>query len=345
MRLSSAGRQRLRFLLIFFWGLTAVALFSGPRPERSFPQGRTRANCVLALRGWRSSALELSAGFHYELLQRLGRDVPWDPDVRPERWNTPLDSLCADSVDLVVLPRRDSVALPDRWYATPVFPDGTVWIIRDSREDLVRTVHTWADRFFRSREYTALKDRFAPSYEPFRRLESGQVFSRISPYDDLLKKYAAQLGWDWHLLAALVWIESQFRIEARSSRGAEGLMQLMPVTARRHRADDRLDPEDNLRAATEYLQRLQQLFAGRVDGPEELIPFTLAAYNAGEVRVTEILDYAASNGKTPVRWDDAVRLYAGTEDGEGPGFFLSRETLRFLEDIAACRDAFQRLCP
>lgn len=341
MRLSVAGQQRLRFLLIFLFGWTAAALFHGTRPERFFPQGRSRADCLLALRDWRSSTLELSAGFHYELLQCLGRDVPWELDVRPESWKTPLDSLCADTADLIILPFRDSIAFPDRWYVTPVFPDGTVWIIRNSRKDLVRTVHVWADRFFRSSEYAALKNRFTPSYDPFRRLESGQRFSRISPYDDLLRKYAVPLGWDWHLLAALVWNESQFRIEARSSRGAEGLMQLMPVTARHHRADDRLDPEENLRAATDYLLRLQKLFADQVDGPDELIPFTLAAYNAGEVRITDILSDVESAGKTPARWEDTVRLY---ENGE-KGFFLSRETLRFLEDIAATFDAFRLLCP
>ena len=55
---------------------------------------------------------------------------------------------------------------------------------------------------------------------------------KISHYDNLFKKYAQEIGWDWRLLASLAYTESNFDTTAVSWAGAKGLMQLMPATAR-----------------------------------------------------------------------------------------------------------------
>lgn len=87
---------------------------------------------------------------------------------------------------------------------------------------------------------------------------------------------AASHGVDPRLLAALVWTESGFRADAVSSKGALGLAQLMPGTARRLGVDPR-DPLDNLDGGAGYLRSQLDAF-GRVD-------LALAAYNAGPGRV------------------------------------------------------------
>ena len=55
---------------------------------------------------------------------------------------------------------------------------------------------------------------------------------KLCEYDDLLKQYAADLNWDWRLLASQAFQESRFRPAARSRAGATGLLQLMPATAK-----------------------------------------------------------------------------------------------------------------
>ena len=59
--------------------------------------------------------------------------------------------------------------------------------------------------------------------------------NQISEYDEIIKSYADELGWDWRLLASQVYQESRFDPEANSWVGAQGLMQLMPATSKKKR--------------------------------------------------------------------------------------------------------------
>ncbi|MBV8045821.1 MAG: lytic transglycosylase domain-containing protein [Paludibacterium sp.] len=95
------------------------------------------------------------------------------------------------------------------------------------------------------------------------------------PLQELIDQTAARFGIDPGLLHALIQVESGYDAEARSAKGAIGLMQLMPQTGRRFGAGRLEDPVDNLNAGTRYLAWLYRRFGGD-------LPLTLAAYNAGE---------------------------------------------------------------
>ncbi len=91
----------------------------------------------------------------------------------------------------------------------------------------------------------------------------------------LARAAARRHGLDPDLVLAIIRIESGFRVRARSPKGAMGLMQLMPGTARRFGVRDAWDPAQNLRGGCAYLAWLLD----RYDGDLEL---AAAAYNAGE---------------------------------------------------------------
>ena len=112
------------------------------------------------------------------------------------------------------------------------------------------------------------------------RADRGLDGSRISPYDELVKRYAERHGFDWPLIVALMYRESRFRPDVVSWAGARGLMQLLPVTAQRFGVSDLSDPESSIHAGIRMLKWLY----GQM---EEELPvkdrtwFALAAYNAG----------------------------------------------------------------
>ena len=99
--------------------------------------------------------------------------------------------------------------------------------------------------------------------------------------DQMIKENGSRFGVDPYLVFLVIEQESQFHTRARSPKGAQGLMQLMPGTARRFGVSKPYDPAQNVRGGTQYLKQLLTMFNGQVD-------LALASYNAGEGRV---LDY------------------------------------------------------
>lgn len=95
------------------------------------------------------------------------------------------------------------------------------------------------------------------------------------PYAAEIAAAASKAGVDTALVHAVIAVESGYRANAVSPRGAIGLMQLMPATARRFGTDNPHDPQANLQAGTRYLRFLIDRFPARKD-------LALAAYNAGE---------------------------------------------------------------
>ncbi len=94
----------------------------------------------------------------------------------------------------------------------------------------------------------------------------------------LLSRAAADSGLDPHLVHAVAWAESGFRPEAVSAKGAMGLMQLMPATARQYGVSDPFDPWQNAQGGSRLLRDLLDRYAGDAR-------LALAAYNAGPLAV------------------------------------------------------------
>jgi soluble lytic murein transglycosylase-like protein len=93
--------------------------------------------------------------------------------------------------------------------------------------------------------------------------------------DLIIFKAGEQQGVDPRLLHAVIWQESRYKTQALSHAGAQGLMQLIPDTAKRFGCDDPNDPAKNITAGTKYLSWLLKRFSGNVE-------LALAGYNAGE---------------------------------------------------------------
>ena len=166
----------------------------------------------------------------------------------------------------------------------------------------------WFNSFKSTPEYLSLVQRFFNGYNPYRN-QSKRNPRIISPYDESIKRYSKVIGWDWRLLAALIWSESMFRIDVTSHRGALGLMQMMPRTAKRFGVDNMLDPEENIAAGAKYLSMLQKMFSAYTDDPEMLERLTIASYNCGEGRTLEDLDGREQSAETTAYIKSVLNQY------------------------------------
>lgn len=98
--------------------------------------------------------------------------------------------------------------------------------------------------------------------------------------DELVGRYAEQHRLEPKLVRAVIQVESGYNAAAESVKGAMGLMQLMPGTARELGVDDPYDPEQNIRGGTSYLRQMLDRF-------EENLVHALAGYNAGPDAVVQ----------------------------------------------------------
>jgi soluble lytic murein transglycosylase-like protein len=123
----------------------------------------------------------------------------------------------------------------------------------------------------------ALVDRIAPDeVPPDAPATPLPVFEIPAAYQTIIDDASARHHVDARLVRAVIQVESAYKAEAKSRKGAMGLMQLMPDTARRFDVRDPYDPGANIEGGTKYLKWLLERF-------EE--PLAVAAYNAGEAAV------------------------------------------------------------
>ncbi len=99
-------------------------------------------------------------------------------------------------------------------------------------------------------------------------------------YDSIIRQAAQTYGVSEGLIKAVMHTESGFNVQARSPVGAQGLMQLMPATARRFNVSNAYDPQQNIMAGAKYLAWLLKRFNGNTT-------LALAGYNAGEGNVAK----------------------------------------------------------
>ncbi len=141
---------------------------------------------------------------------------------------------------------------------------------------------------------------------------------RTRAFDDLIEGTARQYGIHPGLVRAVIQVESAFDPGAVSRKGARGLMQLMPLTARRYDVRNLFDPVENIRAGVQHLAYLAEVYGEDLDR-------ILAAYNAGENAVRKyggVPDYKETRRYVrkvkklywgPIRLENALP--------EKPGFF------------------------
>lgn len=283
----------------------------------------------------------LDYGMNYELIQRFGRAHGCEVSVRAMNAGTDVyDSLRTGRIDIAVLSPDDTAAV--NGICKHISPDGSyVWASLRRDEIKCLTLDNWlAYASGEDGDLMQMRQMFSSPYNPHRRAATGIKSRYISPYDKLIKQYAKTVGWDWKMLAALIYTESKFTINNVSARGAVGLMQVMPNTAKRYGTTDLMDPEENIKAGTAYIDAIQRKYlSDPAFSAKEMEKMVLACFNAGVGRITECRRICSGMGLDNKVWDNIVKAMPLCSN------FKGRETCAYVDNVLSVYDAFNRICP
>ena len=157
---------------------------------------------------------------------------------------------------------------------------------------------------------------------------SGTEKQKLALYTSLFKKYGKAYQFDWKLLAAQAYQESQLDQTKKSPRGALGLMQILPSTAHNPPIEirDIHQPDNNVHAGVKYLAYLRdRYFAKKLYTVHEQINFALAAYNVGPAKLKSMQQEAKKLGINPYIWFSHMEQVALR--------YIGREPVRYVANI------------
>jgi membrane-bound lytic murein transglycosylase F len=261
--------------------------------------------------------------------------------------------VCDENIALV-----NSSYYPDIDVSTPVsFPQNLAWGVRNNKsEQLLGELNRWISAYKKTGSYALLYAKY------FRNSRSSIIVKsdyyalntgKVSRYDDMIRKYSVRIDWDWRLLASLICQESHFDPDVESGAGAYGLMQIMPGTGESYGIDITSSPESNVRAGTEYINRLHSIFDPKIADEKERINFILAAYNAGPGHVLDAMKLAEKNGMDPQKWDDNVAVWLlkksepkyYRDNVVKNGYFRGKESVAFVTQILDRYGHYKNILP
>ncbi len=183
------------------------------------------------------------------------------------------------------------------------------WAVQPTAVQLLDSTNTWIRSHRKKEEFNVIFNKYFKNKRSFNRRVKSDFFSlnnnQISPYDNIIKDNAQKIGWDWRLLASLIYQESQFKTNVSSWAGARGLMQMMPATAKELGVNNISDPNDNIAGGSLYLKRLFDRFPEVIDTIQRT-KFAMAAYNCGYSHVKDAQNLAVHKSLDPNTWDNNV---------------------------------------
>lgn len=267
--------------------------------------------------------------------------------------NGDIDYTVADEHMAIQLVRN----YPNLDIKTPLsFQQKVAWALRKEKDnELLHELNTWLQSFFKTTESRLLYNKyFGPGIRNRSRSEFHSLTGgKLSDFDETIRKVAADIAWDWRLLASLIYQESEFKPDAVSWAGAYGLMQLMPAVMEQFNIDTTASPEEQIAVGANYLLYLDKLIPETVVDSAERIKFILASYNAGAGHVLDARRLAAKYSKNPDIWTDNVDFFLRNKSKPAfyndpvayYGYVRGEETYQFVEQIIERYEHYTNLLP
>jgi len=232
-------------------------------------------------------------------------------------------------------------------------PKAQSWAVKATNRELLAQADDFIKKHYKGLFYNVIYNKY---FKNQRRLE--QHYSEydqlkhtgvLSPYDDVVKKYASKYNFDWQLLVAQMHQESRFNPDATSMVGAQGLFQVMPRTAEELGIENVHIPEQGIKAGVRYMDWVRERMLKNNVQDDQLIWFTLASYNAGAGHVRDAMRLAKKKGWRSDIWfghvEQAMLLLSQTKYAAKAryGYVRGEEPVTYIRAIKRRLDSYQNI--
>ncbi|MCF8112435.1 MAG: membrane-bound lytic murein transglycosylase MltF [Desulfotignum sp.] len=229
--------------------------------------------------------------------------------------------------------------------------ESLAWAVRKNDPEMLREINRF---FVYARGKKILRQIVDKYYEHTKAFDVSElktfhkrVKTYLPKYQEIIKKEAADHGFDWRLMAAVIYQESRFDPRAKSVTNVEGLMQVTQAAAMEMGIKDRLSPGQSIRAGIKYLNRMYDRFDQIEDEYQRLL-FALASYNVGYGHVKDAMAVAREKNLNPLIWDSLKEtlpllakpaVYQKTKHGYARGW----EPVEYVERILTYYDILKQI--
>jgi membrane-bound lytic murein transglycosylase F len=252
-------------------------------------------------------------------LKNLSQEIGGEIIIREDTVNGETESLIQEVAEgrIRFTISDQTIAHVNAWYypnldiSMPIsLPQQIAWALRKNSPELLKATNDWLKSLKASSVHQVIYNKYfnSPRFSILTNTSDYSSLSgnKLSPYDAQLKEGAATLGWDWRLLASVVYQESNFDPNIKSWAGAVGLMQVMPETGEYFGVSNIEDPSQNIKVGVRFLKFLDNEWAKTVTDSTERVKFVLASYNVGLSHILDARNLANKYGRSPVKWDNNV---------------------------------------
>ncbi|WP_220720928.1 transglycosylase SLT domain-containing protein [Agarivorans litoreus] len=202
------------------------------------------------------------------------------------------------------------------------------WAVRKTNPKLQENLQEFVDKQVKQGSLlgNTLLNRYFDHTAWINRLANSEDRRRFNRYVPFFKKYANEYDFDYLAIVAQGYQESGLDNSKVSHRGARGIMQLLPSTAKQMGYNDLSDPEQNIAAGIKYLDWLRKHYINE-EGIEdsERMALIWAAYNAGPTKMNKMRRLTKEMNLDPNLWFGNVEIAAGR--------IIGRETVRYVSNV------------
>ncbi|MBW2094614.1 MAG: membrane-bound lytic murein transglycosylase MltF [Deltaproteobacteria bacterium] len=276
---------------------------------------------------------------------KLYDDMPTEELIRMVA-DKEIEATVADS-HIALLNRR---YYPEARIAFPLGkPSNLGWAVRKGEKRLLEEINSFFARVREDGTFDRVYAKYFANIESFDYVDLKRYYRRLETrlprYRETIQKAAEKYGFDWRLIAAMIYQESHFNPRAKSYTGVRGLMQVTLETAKEVGIESRLDPEQSILGGVKYLKKSYDKFEG-VPEPDRLL-MALASYNVGFRHVQDAQKIAKEMDYDPNSWaalKEALPLLCHRKyyKKSRAGYCRGRDAVRYVDRIITYYDILKR---